>query len=228
MRRALFVAALLGLSGCAPGNPGLVIGNVIDPDDTCLYTTSNAARTIGYLDVGIPGNSYEATFRYLNQLLNLSQAGTTGFPVMADPNVMQVEALEIEIRDIGNNPLGFTGPNPFTVPAGNILIESGDGMAAGEGLGTAQIIPAAYVAELEGVAGTNALIVVSIKAIGRTAGGAEVVSDELIYPVQLCRDCLLSCVLDEEMEPICLPSCTPGQDEVHIACEGSVCIAGTT
>ncbi len=227
MRRALFVAALVALSGCAPGNPGLVVGNVIAPDDSCTYTTNGSARTIGYLDVSVPGNSYEAEFRYLNQLISLAQSGVSGFPVMADPNVMHVEALEIEIRDIGNAPLAFGGPNPFTVPAGSVAIASGDGMQAGEGLGGAQIVPAAYVAELGALAGTDAMIVVAVKAIGRTAGGAEVVSDEFIYPIQLCSGCLLACLMDDEGMPICLPSCTPGQDEVHVACDAS-CIAGTT
>lgn len=227
MRRAIFVAALVALSGCAPGNPGLIVGNVIAPDDSCTYTTNGLARTIGYLDVLAARNGYFAEFRYLNQLISLAQSGVSGFPVMADPNVIQVEALEIEIRDIGNVPLAFGGPNPFTVPAGSVAIASGDGMQAGEGLGGALIVPPAYVAELGTLAGTDAMIVVAVKAIGRTAGGAEVVSDEFIYPIQLCSGCLVACLMDDEGMPICLPSCTPGQDEVHVACDAS-CVAGTT
>ncbi|MCB9591779.1 MAG: hypothetical protein H6719_03510 [Sandaracinaceae bacterium] len=200
---------------------------MLAPDDACTFTASGAVRTIGYLDVGIPGNHYDAFLLYQNQLLNLSRNGVTGFPVMADPNVMQVEAVEVEIRDIGNNPLGFTGPNPFTIPSGGSAVPSGDGDAAGVGIGSAQLVPPAYVAELGAVAGDDATIVISVKAIGHTAGGAEVVSDEFIYPIQLCRDCLSTCLTDDMGENICLPACQPGQDDLHVACDAT-CRAGTT
>ncbi len=229
MRRTLLGIITLMLAGCAPGNPGLVISNVISPDDQCLYTTTGPAITTGYFDVAVANNSYQATFRFWNQLVNLSQTGTAGFPVMADPNVMLVQSLEIELRDLTGAPLalGADFPNPYAIPSGAVTIPSGDGMMAGEAVGTAVIIPEVYTAEIAAVAGTDATIVVAITAIGTTTGGAEVVSFPFVFPIQLCSGCLSTCLTDEEGMNICRPSCTPGQDEVHIACDAS-CVAGTT
>jgi len=222
MRRSIFPLILTLLAGCAPGNPGLVIGNVIDPDDQCIIASAGAARTSGVLDVGIPGNRYDAAFRYINQLVNLSQTGTSGIPIMADPNSIHVQSVEVELRDIGNVPLALAGlPNPFTIPAGSIVVPSGDGMSGGESLGSAQIIPAAYVGELAAVAGTDGQVVVAVTAIGTTLGGAEVVSNPFIFPIQLCSGCLTACLMDAEGMPICSPTCRPGQDTLHIACDAS-------
>jgi len=226
MRRTLLGVIFMMLGGCAPGNPGLVIGNVIDIDDQCTFSSNSPARLSGVFDVGVPGNSYEAALRFGNQLVNLSQSGTAGIPIMADPNVIQVQTVEVELRDIGGNPLALPGlPNPFAIPAGSVAVPSGDGETAGESLGLVQIIPSAYAAELASVAGTDAQIVVAIVAVGTTLGGAEVVSYEFIYPIQLCSGCLTACLMDEEGMNICRPSCSPGQDTLHLACD-LTCSAG--
>lgn len=227
MRRSLLVLVLT-LCGCAPGNPGLVIGNVVAADDQCTFTPTGAAQLGGVFDVGIPNNSYEATFRFVNQLLNLSQTGSSGFPVMSDPNQIQVQSLEVELRDIGQTPLALAGlPNPFTIPVGGVLVPSGDGEMAGESLGSARIIPAAYTAELAAVAGADAIIIVAVTAIGTSLGDAEVVSTEFIFPIELCSGCLTACLMDDEGMPLCVPTCRPGQDEIHIACDAS-CVVGAS
>lgn len=230
MRRALTVLALATglLVGCAPGNPGLYIGNVVAPDDTCAFAANSPALLQGTLDVAVPDNSYDATLRLVNQLTNLSQTGASGFPPMSDPNVIVVRQAEVEIQDIGGNPLAFAGglPNPFTIPVGGVAVPSGDGMSSGEAVGLTQIVPAAYTADLAAAAGTDAQIIVSITAIGTTLGDAEVVSAPFTFPIQLCSGCLVTgCLMDEEGEPLCIPACDPGQDQVHTACDVT-CTAG--
>lgn len=229
MRPRLFPIPLLVLAlvGCAPGNPGLFISNVVAPNDQCLYATSNAALFQGILDVGIPNNSYEAVLVFNNQLISLSQTGMTGFPVMANPNIINVHSIEVEIRDIGGAVLALSGANPTTVPVGAIAVPTGDGMTAGSSLGSVTIIPAVYTEDLAGMALTNGSVVVSLRAIGETLGGAEVVSSEFNFPVHFCSGCLIPpvCVVDMDGENICNPSCTPGQDSVHLSCDLS-CFAG--
>lgn len=228
MRPRLFPipVLLLAMVGCAPGNPGLFISNVVAPNDQCLYDTSNATFFRGFFDTAIENNSYEAVLVFNNQLLNLAQSGGSGFPVMADPNVINVHSLEIELRDGGGAALAITAP-AFTVPVGGTAIPSGDGMTVGAGLGAVTLIPRGYAGELAGIAGTNGSIVVSMRAIGQTLGGAEVVSSEFYFPIHFCSGCLLTCLRDSDGEEICRPSCTPGQDSVHVACDAT-CVAGST
>ena len=229
MRYALFLMVLLTAAGCAPGNPGLVIGNVIAPDDQCAFSASGAALPVGIFDLAVADNSYEAVLRFNNQLINLSQTGSSGFPIMADPNVINVGSVEIELRDIGGVPLalGADFPSRFALAAGTVTIPSGDGMAAGEALGFVQLIPPAYRAELAAVAGNEAMIVVAISAVGTTLGGAEVVSNEYIFPVRLCTGCLSpGCLVDAEGANICRPACRPGQDQVHVSCDATCVVGG--
>jgi len=176
-----------------------------------------------------PGTGYGAALRYGNQLVNLGNSGSSG-PPRADPNVIQVQEVEVEIRDTAGATIDLGGgPNPYTVPAGGGVVPSSDGSTTGEGLGTAQLIPPVYVAALEPFVDQD--IVVSFRAIGTTLGGAEVVSSEFDYPIHLCTNCLFECATDDEGTPLCDASCTPGQDEVHItpaACGDTTtaCIAG--
>ncbi|MCZ7678933.1 MAG: hypothetical protein M5U28_09340 [Sandaracinaceae bacterium] len=39
-------------------------------------------------------------------------------------------------------------------------------------------------------------------------------SPEFEWPIFICNGCLYACQLDEEGIPLCVPSCTPGQDTV--------------
>lgn len=209
---------VLAMVGCAPGNPGLYIGNVISPNDQCEYSASNAAFLQGTLDVSVPGNVYTAGLVFNNQLLNLAQSGSSGYPVMANPNIIQITAVEVELRDLGGVPLALSGGNPYTSPAGAVSVPSGDGMTPGTAIGAVIVIPAVYVGELAALAGSNGTIVAVLRAIGTTLGGAELVSPEFGFPINLCNGCLWACAVDEDGVPVCSPSCTPGQDSAHLEC----------
>jgi hypothetical protein len=235
-RRTLWTLTLSALLfGCAPGNPGLLIMNVVAPDETCTYAVGNPQYLGGTLDVGslrptVTTSGYIATFRFGNQLLNLSRTGSAG-PPMADPNVMQIQRFEVTLQDVGGAPLPLL-QNPYTVYAGGGLIPSSDGGSAGEGIGGAEIIPATYIPDLAALAGTDSAdIVVNVQAIGVTAGGAEVISNPFFYPIHLCAGCLVpGCVRDADMAAVCSPACIPGQDDVHLTpaqCgEATVCQVG--
>ena len=205
---------VLVMAGCAPGNPGLYIGNVIAANDQCEYDSGNAALLQGTLDVSVPGNVYSAGLVFNNQLLNLAQSGSSGYPVMANPNIIQVTSVEVELQDIGGAPIALSGGNPFSSPAGAISVPSGDGATAGTAIGAVILIPAAYVPDLP----ASGTIVAVVRAIGVTLGGAEVVSPEFGFPINLCSGCLVGCAVDADGAPICSPSCTPGQDTAHLEC----------
>lgn len=217
LRRTGVWFALWALAGCAPGNPGMVIGGVLKPNDECIYETSNVRLLNGVLDV-LPAEHGQPVTYWIravlfNQLLNLGQSGMDG-PPMADPNVVTVVEAEVELRDINGVPLALGAlPNPYRVPATG-FVPSSDGTSAGSGIGSAQIIPAIYGSALAGLG--DATIVAAVQMIGRTAGDAEVITPALEWTIELCRGCLWACVTVDG-EELCDPSCTPGQDEVVIS-----------
>lgn len=228
VRRTWWLCAMMVIGGCAPGNPGLIIGGVLAPDDSCGYDPSGAGVHTGRLDVAPGRVEYTVTALVFNNLLNLGNAGT-GVP-MADPNIINIRQAEIELRDVQDNPLALDGlPNPFTVPASGV-IASGDGSEAGAGIATFDAIPSIYGAALRGAAGSR--IVAVLRVIGVTAGGSEIRSGELFWPIDLCEGCLFACIVTEEDEMLCQPSCTPGQDSLTVSpavCGGVLasCIPGT-
>lgn len=223
IRRTLLFCALAALGGCAPGDPGLIVARVLAPNQTCAYDVANLSISSGVLDVLPAGTRYFAVVVVYNQLLNLSQSGSSG-PPMADPNVMNIQEARIELQDMGGNTIDFVDlPNPFTVPATG-FIPSSDGMEAGQGLGFIEVVPVVYADALASVA-IDSTIVASIRAVGVTAGGASVVSSEFVWPIRICSGCLFTCEPTEDTPGgRCAPSCTPGQDLPYAtpgACEAT-------
>lgn len=221
IRLGSLLLALAGLTSCAPGNPGLVVLNVVSPNGQCVYDVGNAFLGSGVLDVSGPDRGvlagYRAGFRVGNQLINLSEPGTTG-PPMGDPNVMTVGSMEVELQDVAGNPLDLGDlPNPFTIPASGAALPSSDGSVVSEGIAIAEIVPLIYVNALRGAA--NSTILAEVQAVGRTVGGAEVVSLPYSFPITLCLDCLFGCAQDEDEASICQATCNPGQDGVQTTCE---------
>lgn len=225
-RRTWWLCAALIVGGCAPGNPGLVIGGIVAPSDypDCVYDTANAHYLTGVLDVAAVTVEYRVVPLYFNQLLNLSTNGsTTAGPPRADPNVITVSSAEVELRDVTGAPLALPGfPNPFSVPATG-FIPSSDGTTAGSATGAITVIPPVYGEVLRTTA-IDTDIIVAIRAVGTTAGGADVLSPEFEWPVHVCLGCLFACQVDSDGEPLCAPSCTPGQDSLTVT--PNACVAG--
>lgn len=213
-RTALGWAALFAI-GCAPGNPGLLVGGVLARDESCMVSSSSPALASGTLDVSGSRVSYSAFILLYNQLLNLSQSGTGG-PPMADPNVITLTSAEIELQDSAGGALAVGGPNPFTTTATG-FVPSAEGSTVGEGIGAIEIIPPAYGEALRGASGTR--IIASIRAVGLTAGNSELVTNPFSFPIDLCSGCLFVCRRDMTTGIAeCANSCRPGQDELTSSC----------
>ena len=217
-RRAhLTVSCVLVLAGCADGSPGLVVRNVVAPDDQCTYAEGNPSLAGGVYDLS-SGSGYSAQLVLLNQSIDLSNAGTTGAPV-ANPNLILPREAEIELQDAGGAPVALAGaPNPFRVPVGGQAVPSSDGTTPGLALVSLELIPLSVADFLTGFADT---LVVSFSVTGETAGGVEVRSPDFIYPIQICTGCLVrECplLMEGETEDMadtyqCDPACNLGQDE---------------
>jgi hypothetical protein len=233
MRRSVWLWAVLMLGGCAPGNPGLFIVGALAPGDGCLFEAGNPQLTSGILDVSGREVRYVMAPLFVNQLLNLGETGAGG-PPRADPNYVSVQEAQIELRDLAGDPLALAGlPNPFRVPATG-FVPSSDGTTFGEGVGRLELIPAVYGDALGELVGTErGQIVASVRAVGYTGGGAEMVTGEFFWPIELCRGCLYQCVRNADGEALCQPTCLPGQDGLEITPSACVderpvaCLPGT-
>ncbi len=141
-RRTWWLCAALMLGGCAPGNTGLIIAGVVAPGSypTCTYDSANSQYLDGVIDIASETVQYTMVPLFYNQLINLSNSGSSG-PASADPNVMQVQSAQVELQDVTGATLSLPGlPNPFTVPATG-FVPSSDGMTAGQGVGRIQNHP---------------------------------------------------------------------------------------
>ncbi|MBZ0120912.1 MAG: hypothetical protein IT378_20100 [Sandaracinaceae bacterium] len=207
----LWPALLVLLAGCAPQDPGLLIRAALTSDDQCTYSESNPTLLSGALDTtSFTPIRYQMAALYANQLIDLGEPGANG-PPRSDPNLITVTRARVEIRNADNVPLALPGvANPYETAATG-FVPSSDGTTLGQGIGVIEVIPGNVGEALRGLDGLT--ILASIQPIGSTAGGARVLGTELLWPIRLCAGCLLLCGRDSDSQPICRPTCNPGQDE---------------
>lgn len=218
----LLGATVLGLAlGCAPSNPGLVAEGVLTVDAMCLVTPTNAFLIQGTLDVqpDVPmalrprGISYNASFRVGNQLINNSNRI---YPVMADPDRIVIDHIEVTLLDTSEATLSLPGaPNPYLVPATG-AIGSTTSTDPTLGIASGTVIPDAYGQLLAGLFPAGGTVVIRARVIGTTDGGATLTSGPVVFPINLCVGCLFQCAVDSMGMPINAPSCLPGQDAVTL------------
>ncbi|MFO0685341.1 MAG: hypothetical protein U0234_24995 [Sandaracinus sp.] len=204
-------ALLLGL-GCAPSNPGMVAEGIIGHDTSCLYTPTSAFLIEGSLDVATPpervgGITYLAVFRVGNQLIN---NGNRVYPLMADPNRIVFDHVEVTLVDLNETVIA----GPYLVPASG-AVGSTASMDPTFGLASATIIPDNIGQSLAGFA-DGSVIVARCRVMGTTAGGAQLTSGPVSFPITLCNGCLFRCGRDEMGNAIESLTCSPGQDGVSL------------
>jgi hypothetical protein len=218
---ALGLGALLLAFGCAPSNPGLIAQGVIALDTMCLAQTSNDLLAEGVLDIDTSqpatlrpaGLRYGVSIRIGNELINNSNRV---YPLMADPDYITVDHMEVTLMDSSEQPLGLGGAaNPYLVPAVGAVASTAS-MDPTLGVASATIIPDAYGTLLAGAPPSGSVVVVRIRVIGTTNGGAQMISGPVLFPIRLCVGCLFQCATDAMGHPINSPSCLVGQDAVTL------------
>ncbi len=212
----------LGLAlGCAPSNPGLVAEGVLTLDEMCTVTATNALLAQGTLDVstGAPatlrpnGITYTIAVRVGNQLIN---NGNRIYPLMADPDRIIIDHMEVTLLDSSEATVGLAGlPNPFLVPADGAVASTAS-MDPTLGIAAATVIPDSYGQALGAAFPAGGPILVRVRVIGTTAGGATLTSGPVLFPINLCVGCLFQCAVDAMGAPINAPSCLPGQDGLSL------------
>jgi len=220
---SLAIAALLLALGCAPTNPGLIAEGVLVLDTMCTVSPTNNLLAQGTLDIStdVPatlrplGVSYAVALRVGNSLINNANRV---YPVMADPDYITIDHVQVTLLDMGENTLSLGGPaNPYLVGADG-AIASTSSMDPTLGIAAATVIPdgvgRALAARFGGAGGGS--ILVRVQVMGTTAGGAQLTSGPVLFPIHLCVGCLFQCAVDAMGNPVNAPSCLPGQDAVTL------------
>ena len=230
---ALFIAGVL--AGCAPeGTPQALIiqGNsVVGSTSSCKIPSSGGgvlteARSVGTLDL-LFGSSYILFPSIANKLSEAQETSEAGSAQGAlEPNGIVLTGARVwyEIEGLqGQWDGGETLlPDEIFAPTSGYLDPGGFATVALE------ILPAAVVTKLDGDTAFDNLysggyLIAHVVMEGRTLDGDKVRSNEFVFPIQVCRGCLLywpfldpsNCCDALKTDAIV---CFPGQDEA-IACD---------
>lgn len=231
MKRILFIAAVM--TGCVIQDPGysLFLGSNIAPSQppTCTYeATSTVTLPYGVLDLTVATNScfkdvsipcYQYNPALKNQMLSV-QTDTVGFANetedRADANNVVVEGfyltyevgdsphVDTDGQDIPGAVQAFVGSNAAVVPPGGTSTTGVD------------LLPQSVLQGLVAANGKNFRVYVHAKATSRTQDGRVIGSNEVLYMVDVCTDCLVTC---PPSLPVADPTsvCIYGQD-AHVSC----------
>jgi hypothetical protein len=223
---ALSVSALCGLAapGCADNDSMLFVEGVLAIEATdCVARPESGAlmRAAGTLDLSLRGG-YRAALLVGSQL---TQRGSRE-QLRTETARLVLKGADITLQDAYAQNLDLGGnPNPFST-IGSGFVNPAGGTDPGLGAIFVDVIPAALAASVEGGVQGSGLVLAKIKVFGETLGGQKVESGEYLYPIQICRGCLVnypastntgtvgsfSCVAPAQATESSV--CQPGQDQV--------------
>lgn len=213
VRRLFALSIVFGLMsvGCANGGTGFYISGLVSTNDTCEYDVGNPLIANPRLDIN-SGAPYVAALLYNSQLVD------PGGPLpAANPNVITIQRVQVNVLGLDGAAAGVPG---FSLPASG-AVGTSDGMSAFQAIGTAILLPADYAATLG-----PGFVALEIQATGQTLGGETVITPPFQVVLEICAGCLVGCATDGEGLPVCSPSCTPGQDDLHISCLSDASCSG--
>jgi hypothetical protein len=218
LRRALKLggaALLLGLApttlgSCTADSVSLRITCNVVPEADCTYTESGLCLLGGMLNLSSGTGTYFSVLRVVNGL----KSRESDIPPQSEPNTVQVRELEIHLTDSAGREPSFARdlPNPYTVPATG-TIDPGE-----EALVGAELLPAAYIAQITDLQNRRPMgsVRLSIIVRGKTSGEVDVESGEWRWTIRLVQ------ISTDAAKPECTPFedlvCTLGQDGWAYAC----------
>lgn len=203
-RLALLSAlAPVTLGSCTADSVSLRITCNVAPEQDCTYEEGGLCYLGGMLNLGAGTGSYFSVLRVTNGL----KSRESDIPPQSEPNGVQVNELEIHLTDSAGREPSFPRalPNPYTVPASGYA-EPGD-----EALVGAELLPAAYVAQIAALQRTSRAlgsVRLAIIARGKTSGEVDVESGEWRWNIRL---------IDASTDPM---------DASCVAFEDQVCLLG--
>jgi len=174
-------------------------------------------RSAGTLDLQLRG-AYRAALMVGSQL---TQRGSRE-QLRTETARLVLKGADITLQDAyaQNLDLG-RNPNPFST-IGSGFVNPAGGTDPGLGWIFVDIIPSALTESVASAVAGSGVLLAKIKVFGETLGGQEIQSGEFVYPIQLCRGCLISYPTSTNTGGMGSFSCAaPAQ-----ATESSVCLIG--
>ena len=209
MRRLLIVGALIVTAyGCRDTDVGVQILGIIPPDENCVFEPDSDVRlTGGTWDIDFPNPQFPAD--YLTSPVVANQLVSRALDTQAEMNTVRIEFFEVDLQAVDGTRLDTGGlPNPYSTRTSAVIPVSLGDVATNE-VAVGPGIPSAYAGVVGDLIGPNGFgeVVMSLRAVGRTAGGLGIRTVRLDWPVIVCRGCLFAC------GPGSTPTnCIPGQD----------------
>ena len=191
LRKSLGLAALCGAAGalstaCEDNESMLFVHGVVALDDTtdCFPEASEQTTRLasGRYDLTLSnGAGYKAALLVGSQLTPRASRDQ----LRTETARFILEGAEVTVTDASDNVIPLAGkPNPYST-RGTGSLAPATGQTASIGILWADIIPG-------GVDLPNDLVLARVRAYGRTLGGTEIESGEFVFPIQVCRGCLIS------------------------------------
>jgi hypothetical protein len=149
--------------------------------------------TTGVMDVAFT-QTYQAFLLIGNQL---TQRGSRD-QLRTESSRFAVRGAEVQLFDASENLL-----NEFTIPATGFADQS-NGTTPGFGIADVTLIPAS----VGGGLAAPQTVVAAVKVFGKTLGGETIDSSTLMFPIEICRGCLISFPTDA-IDPVS-GACAPG------------------
>jgi len=218
----LGVLAVCGLAapGCADNESMLFIEGVLAIDATdCVAKPESGAlmRSAGTLDLQLRA-AYRAALMVGSQL---TQRGSRE-QLRTETARLVLKGADVTLQDAYATKLDLgRSPNPFST-IGSGFVHPAGGTDPGLGSIFVDIIPASLIDAVSTAVAGSGVVLAKIKVFGETLGGQQIESGEFVYPIQLCRGCLISYPASTNTGNVGSFSCVaPAQ-----ASESSVCQLG--
>jgi hypothetical protein len=232
-KTGLFVLVLVAMVttmvfvGCIDNNKSLVIVHNVVLDDECEYKPDpEYIRTRGFLDLNHPayGTPGEPRYYFFPQVNNYMPTNLSTCNCELDAMAIQLRKATISYEWlIGRGALETLHPELLSLEEGQIDIylsgvvaPAGSGGDPGQFVTHLRLIPPDVGTRLV-VLGTEAeefVLGVHVTIKGTTLGGVDIDSNEFVYPIEFCWDCLNRTCPDGTY-----PACYPGQDANPLECE---------
>lgn len=184
------LSALVSMGGCVDDGVSLHVICPVPPeieDDKCIFSAdSDLCQADGQMNVAAT-STYQMYLRVQSGLFDRQRE----VPPQGEPNGLQLQGAEIEIRLPGSGPLdlqsagaelGLTNvdlSNPYDVVA------TGYAEPGGFAGATLTAIDPPRGAVLKAAAANTSQVIIAVKLKGKTNGGKTIESGEFVWPVRL-------------------------------------------